>query len=146
ENRKVLNNFSTLFNQVNGYNYGFTATVPIFNQFRIRRQIRQDQLSISLEEMNYDNQRSLLRLSEINAFKDYQQQQQALQLEEESIQLAQENVDIVFETYKLGAATLVQLREAQLSLAQAYDRLIAARYNLKVAETELLKLKGVIIK
>lgn len=145
-NRRVLNNFSTLFNQLNGYNYGFTASVPIFNQFRVRRQIKQDQLSINLQELNYDNQRSLINLSVINAFKDYQQQQKSLRLEEESIQLAQENVNIVFETYKLGAATLVQLREAQLSLAQAYDRLIAARYNLKLAETELLRLKGDIIK
>ncbi|MCH5687573.1 TolC family protein [Niabella sp. W65] len=145
-NRRVLNNFSTLFNQLNGYNYGFTASVPIFNQFRVRRQIKQDQLSINLQELNYDNQRSLIHLSVINAFKDYQQQQKFLHLEEESIQLAQENVNIVFETYKLGAATLVQLREAQLSLAQAYDRLIAARYNLKIAETELLRLKGDIVK
>lgn len=145
-NRRVLNNFSTLFNQLNGYNYGFTASVPIFNQFRLRRQIRQDQLSINLQELNLDNQRSLVNLSVINAFKDYQQQQKFLRLEEESIQLAQDNVNIVFETYKLGAATLVQLREAQLSLAQAYDRLIAARYNLKLAETELLRLKGDIVK
>ncbi|MGC4232026.1 MAG: TolC family protein [Niabella sp.] len=145
-NKRVLNNFSTLFNQVNGYNYGFTATVPIFNQFRVRRQIRQDELSIRLQELNYDNQRSLIGLAVINAFKDYQQQEKFLHLEEESIRLAEENVNIVFETYKLGAATLVQLREAQLSLAQAYDRLIAARYNLKVAETELLRLKGDIVK
>ncbi len=145
-NKRVLNNFSTLFNQLNGYNYGFTATVPIFNQFRVRRQIRQDRLSISLQELSLENQRSLINLSVINAFKDYQQQQKFLKLEEESIALAEENVTIVFETYKLGAATLVQLREAQLSLAQAYDRLIAARYNLKLAETELLRLKGDIIK
>ncbi|MFX7040746.1 TolC family protein, partial [Acinetobacter baumannii] len=89
-----------------------TASVPIFNQFRVRRQIKQDQLSINLQELNYDNQRSLIHLSVINAFKDYQQQQKFLRLEEESIQLAQENVNNVFETYKLGAATLVQLREA----------------------------------
>lgn len=145
-NKRVLNNFSTLFNQVNGYNYGFTATVPLFNQFRVRRQIRQDELGIRLQELNYDSQRSLIGLEVINAFKDYQQQEKLLHLEEESIRLAEENVNIVFETYKLGAATLVQLREAQLSLAQAYDRLIAARYNLKVAETELLRLKGDIVK
>ncbi|WP_346239322.1 TolC family protein [Niabella insulamsoli] len=145
-NRRVLNNFSTLFNQINGYNYGFIATVPIFNQFRVRRQIKQDKLSISLQELNYDNQKSLVSLSVFNAFKDYQQQQRLLKLEEENIKLAEENVSIVFETYRLGAATLIQLREAQLSLAEAYDRLIAARYNLKLAETELLRLKGDIVK
>lgn len=145
-NKKVLNNFSTLFNRTNGYNYGFTADIPIFNQFKVRRQIRQDKQNIFLQQLNYDNQKSLVNLSVINAFTDYQQQQRTLKLEEENILLARENVDIVFQTYKLGAATLVQLREAQLSLAQAYDRLIAARYNMKVSETELLRLKGDIVK
>ena len=145
-NKKVLNTFSTLFNQASGYNYGLTATIPIFNQFRVRRQIKQDELNIGLQELYLDNQRSLISLSVINAFNDYQQQQQLLDMEEENIELARENVDIVFKTYQLGAATLVQLREAQLSLAHAYDRLIAARYNMKRAETELLRLKGDIVK
>ena len=145
-NKKVLNNFSTLFNQFNGYNYGFTATIPIFNQFRVQRQIKQDQLNINFQQTQYDKEKSLIHLSIINAFSDYLQQQQSLALEEENIKLAEENVSIVLETYKLGAATLIQLREAQSSLADAYDRLIAARYNLKLSETELLRLKGDIIK
>lgn len=141
-NKKVLNNFSTLFNQFNGFNYGITARIPIFNQFAVKRQIKQDKLNIFMQQLRYDNQRSLIGLSVINAFKDYQLQQKALQLEEENILLAKENVEIVFQTYKLGAATLIQLREAQLSMAQAYNRLINARYNMKIAETELLRLKG----
>jgi outer membrane protein len=69
-----------------------------------------------------------------------------LALEEENILLAKENVQIVLETYRLNAATLVQLREAQISLSEAYDRLIAARYNTKVSEIELLSLKGELVK
>ena len=67
-------------------------------------------------------------------------------LEEENILLAKENVSIVLETYRLGAATFIQLREAQKSLEDAYNRLIAARYNTKLAETELLRLKGDLVK
>ena len=40
----------------------------------------------------------------------------------------------------------LELREAQISLAEAYNRLIAARYNTKLAETELLRLKGDLIR
>lgn len=145
-NERVINNFSTLFNRLNGYNYGFTARIPIFNQFTVRRNIKQSQLLLNTEKLNYDNQRSLLLLSIINAYRTYDQQKRALKLEEENILLAEENVSIVFQTYKLGMATLVQLREAQLSLAQAYDRLIEARYNTKISETELMRLKGDILK
>jgi len=146
ENKKVINPFSTLFNQSHGYNYGLTASIPIFNQLSARRDIRQSQWSLKMEELNYDNQRSLINLNALNSYKNYDQQKRALKLEEENIELAKENVDIVFQTYKLGMATLVQLREAQLSLAQAYDRLIEARYNTKLSETELMRLKGDIIK
>lgn len=145
DNKKVINPYSTLFNQSQGYNYGLTANIPIFNQFNARRAIKQSKLFLSMQQLNYDNQRSLLNLNVVNAYKSYDQQKRTLKLEEENILLAKENVDIVFQTYKLGMATLVQLREAQLSLAQAYDRLIAARYNAKVSETELIRLKGTLL-
>ncbi|AHF17037.1 TolC family protein [Niabella soli] len=145
-NQKVINQFSPLFNQSNGYNYGLSANIPIFNRFAARRDIKQSKLLLNMQQLNYESQRSQLNLAIVNAYKSYDEQKRALKLEEENILLAKENVSIVFETYKLGMATLVQLREAQLSLAQAYDRLIAARYNAKVSEIELMRLKGVILK
>jgi outer membrane protein len=67
-------------------------------------------------------------------------------LEEESIALARENVDIVLQVYKLNSTTLIQLKQAQQSLEDARTRLINARYNTKLAETELLRLKGELVK
>ncbi|MFC0774978.1 TolC family protein [Terrimonas alba] len=142
DNKKVINPFSPLFNQSNGLNYGFTANIPIFNRFNTKRLIRQAELDIRYQQLVFENQRSLVNLDIITAFKNYELQKKALALEEENILLARENVDIVFQTYKLGAATLVQLREAQNSLESANNRLIAARYATKLAETELLRLKG----
>jgi outer membrane protein TolC len=146
KNQVVINSFSTLFNRTKGFNYGITATIPILNNFTTKRLVQQAQLDIQYQNLIYENQKSQISLSVINAFKDYEQQKKQLDLEESNILLAKENVDIVFQTYKLGAATLIQLREAQRSLADAYDRLIAARYNTKLAETELLSLKGDLVK
>lgn len=142
DNKKVINPFSPLFNQSNGLNYGLTANIPIFNRFNTKRLIRQAELDIRYQQLVFENQRSLVNLDIITAFKNYELQKKALALEEENILLARENVDIVFQTYKLSAATLVQLREAQNSLEAANNRLIAARYATKLAETELLRLKG----
>ncbi|MBK5270277.1 MAG: TolC family protein, partial [Bacteroidia bacterium] len=111
-----------------------------------KRLIRQAQLDIQYQKLSYNNQRSLINLNVLKAYKDYEQQKKALSLEEDNILLAKENVDIVFQTYKLGAATFIQLREAQKSLEDAYNRLISARYNTKLAETELLRLKGDLVK
>jgi len=142
DNKTVINPFSTLFNQSNGLNYGLTANIPIFNGLNARRLIRQAQLNVNYLQMSYENQRSQVNLAVVNAFRVYDQNKQTLAIEEENILLARENVDIVFQVYKLGAATLVQLREAQNSLEDANNRLIAARYATKLSETELLRLKG----
>lgn len=145
-NQTVINPFSPLFNQSKGFNYGFTASIPILNNFNTKRLIRQAELDIKYQELVYDNNKSQLNLAVINAFKEYEQQKKALALEEENILLAKENVNITVEVYRLSAATIVQLREAQKSLEDAYNRLIAARYNTKIAETELLRLKGDLVK
>ena len=146
KNQKVINSFSTLFNQSYGLNYGLTASIPILNGFNTRRLIRQAQWNIQYQGLVYENQRSVTSLNVINAFQAYEQQKSALALEEENILLARENLDIIFQTYKLGAATLLQLKQAQQSLEDANNRLIAARYNAKLSETELLRLSGQLVK
>ncbi|NOT51075.1 MAG: TolC family protein [Chitinophagaceae bacterium] len=146
ENQTVINSFSTLFNRNKGFNYGLTATIPILNNFNTRRLIKQAELDIKYQQLVYDNQKSLIDLAVINAYRDYIQQKKALDLEEENILLAKENVDIIFQVYKLGATTYIQLREAQKSLEDGYNRLITARYNTKLAETELLRLKGDLVR
>lgn len=146
DNKAVVNPFQPLFSRNKGLNYGLTASIPILNNYNTKRLIKQAELDIDYQKLVYENQRSLINLSVINAWKEYEQQKKALDLEEDNILLAKENVDIVFQTYKLGAATFIQLREAQKSLEDAYNRLIAARYNTKVAETELLRLKGDLVR
>jgi outer membrane protein len=146
-NNAVVNVQATpLFSLNRGLNYGFTLSVPILNNFNTRRLVRQAQLEIRRQEMLLENQRLQLDLGIYNAFKTYQFQKQALELEEANIQLAKDNVFIAFERYRLGVATYLELRDAQQSLETAYNRLIAARYNTKVAETELLRLRGDLIR
>jgi len=141
-NKTVVNPFTPLFNRNNGFNYGIGISIPILNGFNVKRQIQQGQLDIDYLKIAYDNQRSKIDLGITNAFKDYEMQKKMLALEEENIRLAKENVFIAVERLRLGISTYLELRETQKSLEQAYDRLIAARYNTQVAETGLLGLKG----
>lgn len=145
-NKAVVNNFSLLFNQNYGFNYGFSLAIPIINNFNVKRLVRQAKQDINYQQLLYDNQRSLIRLEVINAYIAYEQQKKTLALEEENIILAKENVSIILQTLRLGSATIIQLRDAQQSLENAYNRLITARYNAKLAETELRRLKGDLVK
>ena len=141
-----LNPALPIFNRNRGFNYGLTANIPILNNRNNNRLIKQAELDIQYNQLIYDNQRSLLSMDVINAYMNYDQQKKALELEESNILLAKENVSIAIQTYRLGAFTFLQLREAQRSLEDAYNRLIAARYNAKLAETELLRLKGDLVR
>ncbi len=145
-NKATVNPFQPLYSRNFGRNIGFNISIPILNNFTTKRLIKQAALDIQYQQLVYDNQKSIVSLSIITAYKDYELQKMALALEEENILLAKENVDIVFQVYKLNSNTLIQLKEAQKSLQDAYTRLIDARYNTKLAETELLRLKGDLIK
>ena len=146
DNKAVVNPFTPLYSRNNGFNYGIGISIPILNGYNTKRQIQQTQLDIDWLNIAYQNQKSKIDLGLTNAFKDYELQKNTLALEEENILLAKENVTISLERLRLGISTYLELRETQKSLEQAYDRLIAARYNTKLAETELLKLKGDLVK
>ncbi len=145
-NNTVINQFTPVFNRNNGFNYGVGVTIPIFNGFNTRREIKQAQLDIDYLDITYKNQKSQIDLGITNSYKDYELQKKTLALEEENILLAKENVFIALERLRLGISTSLELRETQKSLELAYDRLIAARYNTKLAETELRRLKGDLVK
>lgn len=146
ENQLVINNFTPLLNQNRGFNYGISTAIPIFNNYNVKRQIQAAQLDISYQSTIYDYQKWKMNIAISNAFKDYELQKKTLQLEQENIVLAKENVYIASERLRLGVTSYLELRETQKSLEDAYNRLIAARYDTKLAETELLRLKGDLVK
>jgi outer membrane protein len=145
-NQRVLNNFTPITNRNLGFNYGLSATIPIFNGYNTKRQIQQAQLAIDRNKIEYEKIKAANQIAISNAFKTYELQKKTLALEEENILLAKENVYIAMERFKLGISTTLELRETQKTLEDAFNRLIAARYNTKVAETELLRLKGDLVK
>ncbi len=145
-NKLVVNNFTPLFNRNHGFNYGVSISIPILNSFTVKRQIKEAKLDIEYQQLIYDYQKSKINIAISNAYKDYELQKKTLELEESNIILAKENVYIAVERLRLGISTSLELRETQKSLEDAYNRLIAARYNTKVAETELLRLRGSLVK
>lgn len=146
DNIKLINPFSSLLNQSNGYNYGVSLSLPIFNGFNINRMVQQARITSDRQQLLYEQQKQQVDVSIRNAFVNYENAKKVLLIEEENILLAKENVTIALESFKRGVATFIELRTAQQSLADGYNRLIAARYLAKIAETELLRLNGSLLK
>jgi outer membrane protein TolC len=146
DNKSVINPFQPLFNQNKGLNYGFTASVPIFNGFTNRRLQRAAQINIQAQQLLYDRSATLVNTNIANAYRDYDLSKRALALEEQTLVLVRENIFIARERYRLGISTFIELRESQQSLADATNRLIQARYNTKAAEIELMRLRGDLVR
>jgi len=146
ESNLATNPFSPLTNQNKGLNYGFTVTMPIINGFLNRRNIQQARITVDRTMLLYEQSKLTVDVSVKNAYTAYENAKAVLLIEEENILLARENLYITLETFKRGATTFIELRTAQQSLADAYNRLINARYLAKVAEIELLRLNGSLLR
>jgi len=145
ENNLATSAVSLLYTRAKGYNYGFSLSMPILNGFNTRTSIQRAQTSVQRQLINYNQQKSVAQVGIRNAYINYDNARQTLVIEEENIVLAKENVFIALEGFKRGVTTFIELRTAQQSMQEAYNRLIAVRYRAKVAETELLRLQGVLV-
>jgi outer membrane protein TolC len=145
DNTRLINPFGSVYNQTKGYNYGLLLTVPIFNGLNTRRLVQQAEINVDRQQVFYEQQKTNVDMSLKNAFVNYDNAKRVLLIEEENILLARENVFIALEGFKRGITTFIELRTTQQSLADAYNRLINSRYLAKIAETELLRLKGALV-
>src|SRR5690606_8532978 len=69
-NATVVNpEFQPIFSLNRGFNYGFTATVPIFNGLNTRRLIKQAGLDLEYNQIAYQSQLSAVELGVNNSYK-----------------------------------------------------------------------------
>lgn len=136
----------TLFNQTYGLNAGFSLNIPLFNGLNTIRQNKIASIQIISSKFNLEKIRFQTKLGYYRALKDFTNAKEQLNLEQENIQLADENQKIALERFRLAQSTSIELREAQISYVNALNRLVDARYSTKVAETELLRLQGELVK
>ncbi|GAA4049674.1 TolC family protein [Hymenobacter glaciei] len=133
-------------NQVQGLNYGITASVPIFDGFNLRRQEQNARVVEEQRRLQLDQTGLQLDADAATAFAQYQNYLQLLDLEETNIQLARQNVEIALERYRLGLLTPLALREAQRNELDAETRLLDIRYATKQAELALRRLSGELVR
>lgn len=145
-NNTAVNPFTPLFNMNRGWNYGITASVPIFNNFTVKQQIRQAELALNYRQLQYESQQANLTTDILNSYRAYQAQREVVAIAENNVGLTRENLNIEKERYRLGRTTFIELRQAEENVATALTNLINARYNLKVAETDLLQIKGDLVR
>jgi outer membrane protein len=131
-----------LLNQRQGYNYGATVSLNIFNGFTLNRRIQ----NAKVEKINAElavKDLEVLMISDIQrAYNTYNTNIQLLDIEYSNYKVAIENADIALERFRLGISDYLQFRDAQINLLTAENRLITALFNIKEMEIELMRLSG----
>jgi len=146
ESNQAQNQFSPIATKTNGYQYGLTAQWFLLNNFAIKNTIQLAAINMQRQELLYEQAKVAALAGVKVAYANYDNARKTLVIEEENILFARENVTIVLESFKRGIATFIEVRTAQQSMVDAYNRLTTARYNAKVSETELLRLKGALLR
>lgn len=133
--------FSTHSN-VNGFNYGITASVNIFNGFLQRRNERNAEFVIEQAEMQIDKVSRNIEAQLQAAYQSYLTSLELVRLESSNRRIAKENMDITLEKFKLGSIAPVEFREAQRNFVDASTRYSTAQYDAKLAEITLAQIAG----
>jgi outer membrane protein TolC len=107
---------------------------------------RRQRLNAKLDIENADLARlqleQALRADLADLWQAYNNNRRLLNLERENLITAQENHYIAHERYMLGDLSGIEMREAQLSLLDAEERILAAEYSTKLCEISLRQLSG----
>jgi outer membrane protein len=138
--------FANKGNRSTTLTYGVSATWPILNNLAVTNAVQLARINLDRQKIIYEQQKAIAINGARIAYANYDNARKTLLIEEENIQLARENVSILLESFRRGVATFIELRTAQQSMVDAYNRLTTARFNAKVSETELLRLKGALLR
>lgn len=135
-----------LLNQNRGFNGGLYASWNLFNGYKSQTQIKIAKYSIKQSVLALKQTSSIVDASLLKAWKNYEGALTILKLEQENIGIAKENVSIALERFRLGTSNNIELMFAQQSYQDALSRLVSARYEAKLSETELLRLQGQLVR
>ena len=129
-----------------GYYYGATASINLFNGLSTKTAIENAEISKQINELNLSQVQNTVDAQLSNAYEKYKSSIKLVTLESENYKVAEENVSIGLERLKLGSTTPLEFRETQRQLINAKSRLVAAQFEAKNAETELLRISGQLVK
>jgi len=133
-------------NLTNGFNYGVTASWNLFDGLNTSRAIQNANINIEINETALNQAEENIKADIMTAYKRYENSLILVELETENLESVSENVDIALERLRLGTLTPLEFRETQKRLLESQSRLLQAQYEAKLAETDLLRISGQLVR
>lgn len=125
-----------------GFTYGLTASVNIFNGFLQKRNEKNAQIEIENAQLDYNRLKQNITAQLSSAYQTYLTNLQLVGLEKSNQNVAKQNMDITLAKFRLGSVTPVEFREAQRNYLEASVRFTDSEYQAKQAEIALKELAG----
>lgn len=127
-----------------GLNYGFSASLNLFDGFAQRRNEKIAGLQIDNANLQIDQQSLALESQLATAYQTYLTNLELIVLEETNEGIAKQNLDITLDKFRIGTITTIEFRTAQLNYVIAKVRYNDAQFQAKLSEIALKELAGTI--
>jgi outer membrane protein len=131
-----------LYSRNNTYRYGVNLSLNIFDRFLTKRQVSVAKAQLNTDKFVYHNYINSLRLQVTQSYLNLEKAQLSIQVSRDNLASAQEDYKLAQEKYTLGAATILDLLDAEVSLRTAESNVIQSEYNLNLAVADLERALG----
>jgi outer membrane protein len=128
--------------RANGFTYGLTASLNIFNGFLQRQNERNAKIGMSSSELTFEKTKQEIGAQLLSTYQNYSTNLDLLKIEKSNVDIARQNLDITLEKYRLGSISPLELREAQKNSIDAITRYLEAQYQAKLTEINLKEISG----
>jgi len=125
-----------------GLNYGFTATLNLFDGFNQRRNEKVAKLQIDNANVAIEQQNQTLQATLTTSYQTYLTNLELIKLEQKNELIAKQNLDITLEKFRIGTIPTIEFRTAQLNYINAKVRNSNAQFQAKLSEIALKELAG----
>ncbi len=131
-----------LLNESYGPFLGFNLSIPIYAGSASKRAVKNAQINTVSAKLQYENTAQDLGTELFKTYQNYQNSLKQTPIEEQNYEMSQALLALVMEKFKLGQATIVDVKQAQQSFENAGFRLTSLRFSAKIAEIELKRLSN----